>query len=51
MGLTLSQFFSEDQEFTVLTKNESELICNYRNLPGEAKKSVGDLVKSISEMR
>lgn len=51
MGITLSQFFSEDQEFTVLTKNESELICNYRNLPGEAKKSVGDLVKSISEMR
>ena len=35
LGVTLSQFFAQDEEMFYLSKKEIELINNYRKLPKE----------------
>lgn len=51
MGLTLSQFFSENDENMVLTQYETELLHSYRKLPYDIRKNIKKLVESINENR
>ncbi len=51
MGITLSQFFEEDDEQMLLTKSERELMLNYRKLPAEVKEAIAQMIKSVSEIR
>ena len=51
LGLTLSQFFAEGESGVLLTKEEAELVKNYQKLPQDVKKSVFDIIKTISQSR
>lgn len=51
LGLTLSQFFAEDEELTLLSQSEKELIKNFRRLPTNIKQSVQEIVNSIPDLR
>lgn len=48
LGLTLSQFFSEGEQAVPLTKEEAELLNNYRKLPHSVKKAVGDIARAVA---
>ena len=51
MGITLSQFFAEEDRDVFLTRAESELLGDYRLLPSEVKESISKMVKTVAEMR
>lgn len=51
MGITLSQFFSEDDENVFITKGENNLLSDYRKLPPDVKEKIADMIRSVSEMR
>ena len=44
-GITLSQFFMEDEQLEVLSKNEQELISLFRKLPTNKKQALIQLLK------
>ena len=44
-GITLAQFFLEDEEIEILAPNEKELISNFRKLPEAKQRSLIDLLK------
>lgn len=43
-GITLSQFFLDNEDIEVVTPDEKELICRYRRLSDEKKKAVNILI-------
>ena len=43
-GLTLSQFFLEDETVEILTKQEKSLLESFRKLPPEKQKALIDLL-------
>lgn len=45
LGVTLSQFFLENEEMEVVTGDERKLLQNYRQLTDEQKKAVNVLIK------
>ncbi|MBE7089114.1 MAG: helix-turn-helix transcriptional regulator [Clostridiales bacterium] len=49
MGLTLSQFFAEEEMTEYLSAEEHRLIKDLRKLPAETKKSVENLIFKIAE--
>lgn len=51
LGVTLSQFFAQDEEMFYLSKKEIELINNYRKLPKELCRNLSDLIKDISDLQ
>lgn len=44
-GITLAQFFMEDEELEVLSKTEKELISVFRKIPEIKQKALIDLLK------
>lgn len=44
-GITLSQFFMEDEQIEILNQNEKELIELFRNLSDSKKRALIDLLK------
>ena len=44
-GITLAQFFIEDEQLEILSKSEKELVSLFRKLPEEKKKALVDLIK------
>lgn len=44
-GITLSQFFMEDEQLEVLSKKEKELISLYRKLQENKRQALIDLLK------
>ena len=44
-GITLAQFFLEDEELEVLGKNEKELISLFRRIPQVKQQALIDLLK------
>ena len=50
-GVSLSQFFADDETPMQLSQNEVELIKNYRKLPEPVKRSVADIVNAIPDLR
>lgn len=44
-GITLAQFFTEDEEIELLSKEEKNLILRFRKLPEEKQKALLDLLK------
>lgn len=51
LGVTLSQFFAENESPMLLTPAEVTLITNYRKLPNEVKRSVATIVNSIPQIQ
>ena len=44
-GITLSQFFMEDEELEILTKNEKELVSLFRKMTENKQMSLIELLK------
>ncbi len=44
-GITLAQFFIEDEQLEVLSKNEKELISLFRKIPEAKKRALIELLK------
>ena len=44
-GITLSQFFMEDEQHEMLSKREKEIIALFRKMPEEKQKALIDLLK------
>ncbi len=44
-GITLSQFFMEDEELEILSKKEKELISSFRKLPEVKQQALVELLK------
>ena len=44
-GITLAQFFMEDEKLEVLSKNEKELISLFRKIPEAKQQALIDLLK------
>lgn len=52
LGVTLSQFFAEEEEESVLlTFEEKGLIANYRRLPESLKRSIANIINSVPDLR
>ncbi len=51
LGVTLSQFFAQDEEMFYLSKKEIELINSYRKLPKELCRNLSDLINDISDLQ
>jgi len=51
LGVTLSQFFADDEETMTLTPQEKKMIQNYRRLPDNLKTSVSEIVNTIPNIR
>ena len=51
LGVTLSQFFAQDEEMFYLSKKEIELINNYRKLPKELCRNLSDLINDMSDLQ
>ena len=47
LGITLAQFFTDDEKPMNLTAQETQLMNNYRKLPEQLKKSVAEIINSI----
>ena len=43
-GITLSQFFLEDEELEVLSADEKELVASFRRLPSEKQEALLKLI-------
>jgi transcriptional regulator with XRE-family HTH domain len=48
-GISLSQFFSKDEQHVLLSKDEKALIEEYRSLNKAKQKAVSDLLNSLVE--
>lgn len=46
-GITLSEFFADDRESTVLSLDEAELIAKYRKLTYKNKRAICTLIDSL----
>lgn len=44
-GITLAQFFAEDEHMEFLSDQEKQLILSFRNLPEDKKRSLVDFLK------
>lgn len=44
-GITLAQFFMEDEELEMLSKSEKELVSSFRKLPEAKQQALLDLLK------
>ena len=44
-GITLAQFFIEDEQLEVLSRNEKELISLFRKIPEAKKRALIELLK------
>lgn len=51
LGVSLSQFFAEDEAPMQLTPSEIQLIENYRRLPESIRQSVANVINGIPELR
>lgn len=51
LGITLAQFFAENETSMTLTPAEITLINNYRKLPSEIKQSIATLTNSIPKIQ
>ena len=51
LGITLAQFFTEDEQPMNLTEQERQLIYNFRRLPDNLKNSVANIVNSVPDLR
>ena len=51
LGVSLSQFFAEDEAPMQLTQNEIKLIKNFRKLPEQIRQSVANIINSIPDLR
>ncbi len=49
MGITMAQFFSDNEETVLLTKEEKEVFSNYKKLPQNIKDSIKDLINVVVE--
>ena len=49
MGITLAQFFAEDDEQTPLSKDQKELLNSYSKLPPELQDIVLDTVSGLAK--
>ena len=45
-GISLSQFFMENEEYEILTAKEKELVALFRNLSAEKQTALLNLIKS-----
>ena len=48
LGLTLSQFFAENESKEILTEEEKNLVVNFRRLPKTVKLKLGEAIAEIS---
>lgn len=44
-GITMAQFFMEDEQLEILSKSEKELIYSFRSLPADKQQALIDLIK------
>lgn len=51
LGITLAQFFTEDEKPMNLSQQEIKLINNYRRLPENLKNSVANIINSIPDIQ
>ncbi len=51
LGLSLSQFFAEDEKPMQLTPNEIKLVKNYRKLPEQLRQAVSCIVNTVPDLR
>lgn len=51
LGVSLSQFFTEDETSMPLSPSERTLIKNFRKLSPQLKQSVSNIVNSVSDLR
>ena len=51
LGITLAQFFTEDEKQMNLTQREITLINNYRRLPETIKSSVANIINSVPNIQ
>lgn len=49
MGITLSDFFNEDGEISVLNERERELVANFRTLPDDKAELYFMLGKALNQ--
>jgi len=49
LGVTLSQFFAEDDAPMYLNASEKALISDYRKMPEKLRASVAEIVSSVSK--
>lgn len=49
MGITLAQFFTEDEVSVRMTREEKILFENYKKLPEKVKDSVKNIVNTIAD--
>ncbi len=49
MGVTLSQFFNENEKEFFLTEDETEMLLSFRKLPFQVKNTVSKMIKSVAE--
>ena len=51
LGVTLAQFFTEDEKPMSLSQQEIKLINNYRRLPESIKNSLANIINSIPDIQ
>lgn len=51
LGVTLAQFFTEDEEPMRLTPQETQFMLNFRKLPYNVKNSIQDIVNTIPSLQ
>lgn len=51
LGVSLSQFFADDEAPMPLSTSERTLIKNYRKLSPQLKQSVSNIINSVSDLR
>lgn len=51
MGVTLAQFFCDEEETDLLTPQEKKLIEAYRQLTPEVRQAIVDLASACSDLR
>lgn len=51
LGISLAQFFTEDEVPTPLTPQETKFIHNYRRLPDSIKASIANIVNDIHNLQ
>lgn len=49
LGITLAQFFNENEKEFFLTEEETEMLLSYRKLSLELKKSIGNTISCIAD--
>lgn len=51
LGISLAQFFSEDEILVRLTPEEAVFFANYKKLPTSIKQSINEIVDSVVKSR